>query len=542
MLKTKPMIPEYDLNPYLVEADILDFGRRLEAAAPDLFRMGELGRSAEGRPITLFTITDFSTGEPEDKPGYYLQAMVHSHELGGLIAALFFARELPARHRSGGILERVVFYIVPRINPDGAELIQQRGGCVRSRLDDADRTRPDTWFEEDIDGNRKILEIRYPDPFGKWMVSAEDPRVMLPRKAGSEGPFYALMPEGAFHQYDGSPVFRNGNTSFDWNRNYAANWSPLRRDGGAFPGSACEIRQMMEFFAAHPNIFGAVDFHNGPLAVLTAPATADGAIDSLDCALMKKMERLAAECRLEMAASNVYPEPPPKDIPGCFVDWTYFHCGIPGWTIELGTVVNSVADPEECLKLDGARTVHPRIYRWQSEHPGEPLRLYDWKKFRHPQLGDIEIGGVDCCAYSVPGRPEMREYCERVFQFCTRQAALAPHLAAEPAAATPLGANAWRVRLRLFNAGELSTSVTGRGAQLPVRRKPYLEFLPAPGVECLSMNRGVELEHLAAYGQRSLEWFVRGIPKDGVLGVVQCRGGVGGSFRVEIRAADGVES
>lgn len=534
MSKQFRTVPEYDLNPYLTEADILAFGRGLQAAAPELFRMEELGRSREGRPITLFSLTDFSTGKPENKPAFYLQGMVHCHELGSLTATLFFARELIARHQHGGLLEKVAFYIVPRINPDGAEAVRARGGYIRSRRDDSDRSRPNTWMEEDMDGNSLILEMRIPDPCGRWVVSPEDPRVMLPREIDSDGPFYTLMQEGLFHQYDGSPVTRNGNTVIDMNRNYGAHWSPLQSDAGAFPHSEPEIYQVGRFFETHANIFGAVDFHNGPLQILSAPAMKGAELSGNDNAILDRMREFAAEQQLGISIASLYPSPPLHDVPGNFVDWSYFHCGILGWVIELGTIVSSVMPLEEHMKTDCARIPHASIYHWQSQHTGERPCLFPWKKFLHPQLGEVEIGGRDCAGYSVPGRAELRDYLERVFRFCCRHASMAPRLTAESVEVLRPALDFRRIRLRIFNASELPTSVTERGAMLPRRRKPYLEFRPAPGVECLSMNRGIETEHFGPYEQRYFEWFSTGPITDGILGAVVVKGGPAGEFQVEI--------
>ena len=47
-----------------------EFGKlseELAAAYPELIRLGEIGKSQEGRPIRLFTVTEFSSGE--EKPG-----------------------------------------------------------------------------------------------------------------------------------------------------------------------------------------------------------------------------------------------------------------------------------------------------------------------------------------------------------------------------------------------------------------------------------------------------------------------------------------
>lgn len=531
-------VPEYDLNGFTGQEEFETFVHALADAAPGLCRIGELGRSRQGRPMTLLTITDFSTGEPEEKPACYVQGMVHAHELSGSVAALYCARELLARHRENGILERVTFYIVPRVNPDGTERILESAGCIRSRLDDSDRNRPNTWFEEDINGDGLILEMRYPDPFGKWVADADDPRLLIPRTPQSQGVFYTLIPEGQFHQYDGSPVFRNGNTSIDWNRSYGSSYSPKQKDSGPYPFAEPEVRQIAEFFTAHKNIFCAFDFHNGPLQILTPPATAAGRIAPEDTAFFQSMREAGRKLSLEMSESYTYPGGIPRDLPGNFVDWCYFDLGIPGWVLELGSVVSSLVSLEDHKRIDCSRSIHGEVFKWQQAHPGEAVRLHPWQKFTHPQLGELEIGGVEWRAYSLPGKKEAADYSERALQFLLHNADCAPRLTAAVESVTLCGGNVWRLRVRLVNTGVLPTCVTGQGRTLPRRISPYAEFIPADGAECLSMNRGTECEHLASFESRYLEYFIAAPSGLAELGYLRIQGGPAGNFNLNIPARE----
>ena len=527
-------LPEYHFEAYFHEEDIVEFGKKLQRAAPDFIRIGELGKSAKGRPITLFTITDFSSGEAENKPAFYIQGMVHSHELGSITAPLFAARELIVGHHSDGLLEKNTFYIVPRINPDGAELVLSRGGWIRSRLDEhCDRTRPNTWVEEDIDGNHLILEMRIPDPYGMWETSPEDSRAMQLRTPRSTGPFYSILPEGRYLQYDGSPVWRDGNERVDWNRNYGSHWSPELKNSGAFPHSEQELYCLGKFFDSHRNIVGAADFHNGPLQILTAPCIPEASIAPGDREIFRKCKEIASRCGFEMSPICNYPSGS-NSSPGNFADWTYFNYGIPGFCIELGTIVSSVFSLDEHKKIDCSRVAHPRIYHWQEEHPEEPTRLYEWKKFHHPQLGEVEIGGIDVMAYSMPDKEKMSSYGRMAFEFCCRYMEMAPHLIGRVGAVESLAKDIWRVRCLVFNEGGLSTALTARGASLSRRPLPYIEFHPAGEIQCLSMNRGMETDHFAAWEQRWFEWFLGGHAVDEILGEVEIKGCCGISCRIKV--------
>ena len=146
----------------------------LAAASPDLIELSSIGRSHEGREIWLATVTDTSTGPHHDKPAHWVDANIHAVELTGSVAALHLIDRLVSAH---GVDERVTralrtrtFYVVPRLNPDGADLVlADRPRFLRSSVrrwpwrdgHDAPGLR-----EEDVDGDGRLLTMRLPDPDG----------------------------------------------------------------------------------------------------------------------------------------------------------------------------------------------------------------------------------------------------------------------------------------------------------------------------------------------------------------------------------------
>src|SRR4030095_1853180 len=88
-------------------------------------------------------------------------------------------------------LDTRVFYIVPRVNPDGAEwALADHPKEIRSS------TRPYPYVEdhidglvsgEDIDGDGLILQMRIEDPNGAWKGHPDEPPPLIrrvPRVAG----------------------------------------------------------------------------------------------------------------------------------------------------------------------------------------------------------------------------------------------------------------------------------------------------------------------------------------------------------------------
>ena len=100
---------------------------------------------------------------------------IHATELTASMAALCLinraGRRAMARTRKvTRILDEQVVYVVPRLNPDGAELaLADTPRYVRS----GSRPYPyadqqDGLHEEDIDGDGRILQMRIADPAGDW--------------------------------------------------------------------------------------------------------------------------------------------------------------------------------------------------------------------------------------------------------------------------------------------------------------------------------------------------------------------------------------
>jgi len=81
-----------------------------------------------------------------------------------------------------GLLKRVAFYIVPRLNPDGAEFVVTTSGRVRSRTDRSERT-PNTLYQEDVDGDGLILSMRQAHPDGPFVADPKDRRLLIRRRA-----------------------------------------------------------------------------------------------------------------------------------------------------------------------------------------------------------------------------------------------------------------------------------------------------------------------------------------------------------------------
>jgi hypothetical protein len=79
-----------------------------------LAEVSELGRSHEGKPIPLLTLTNKETGADSDKPAIWVDANIHATEVAGTTVALHIAHTLLNGHGSDArctrLLDNAAFY------------------------------------------------------------------------------------------------------------------------------------------------------------------------------------------------------------------------------------------------------------------------------------------------------------------------------------------------------------------------------------------------------------------------------------------------
>ena len=92
---------------------------------PDLIRLESIGKSHEGREVWLVTATNFKSGGDTEKPAFWVDGNIHASEVTTSVAALYLIHSLVTKYKIDPNITRALdtraFYIVPRVNPDGAE-------------------------------------------------------------------------------------------------------------------------------------------------------------------------------------------------------------------------------------------------------------------------------------------------------------------------------------------------------------------------------------------------------------------------------------
>jgi murein tripeptide amidase MpaA len=236
-------MPRVDFDRFYRYAELTSLLEGWGRERPELCRVTSIGRSYEGRDIWLVTLTNFESGPDTEKPALWLDANIHASEVTGSAAALHLINKLLGEYGQDRSVTRAVdsraFYIVPRLNPDGAELaLADRPRFVRSSVRPYPFDfRQDGLHEEDVDGDGRVLMMRIPDANGAWKEHPGDPRLLVrraPEDAPEDATFYRVLPEGVLENYDGVAIrVSQAYEGLDLNRNFPMEWATeSEQEGG----------------------------------------------------------------------------------------------------------------------------------------------------------------------------------------------------------------------------------------------------------------------------------------------------------------------
>ena len=243
-------------------------------------------------------------------------------------------------------LDTRVFYIVPRVNPDGAEwALADKPKIIRSS------TRPYPYNEEqteglianeDIDGDGRALTMRLADPNGAWKAHPDDPRLMIRRDpVETGGTYFRLLPEGLMKNFDGVTIqVRGPKEGLDLNRNFPVAWRQENEQAGAgpYPVSEPESRNIVDFIVRHPNLTGVVTFHTYSGVILRPyDDRADEELPAEDLWTFKKIgeKGTALTGYPNVSTYHEFRYHPKTVTTGGFDTWMYDHLGMFAWTVEI---------------------------------------------------------------------------------------------------------------------------------------------------------------------------------------------------------------
>ena len=405
----------YDFDRFLRYDELSEWLHQLGAAHPDLVTVETYGRSHEGRDLLLVTVTDTAHGPHDSKPAHWIDASIHAEELTATVAACHVLQHLIDGYVAGDeqitrALRSRTFYVVPRVNPDGAEWVlsdvpRLRRSSVRPWPYRDGRRWPGLSLE-DVDGDGRILQMRVADPDGAWMPHPDEPRLLVAVPPDGSIPpgtvRYRVHSEGRIEHYDGftvpTPPPPEG---LDLNRNFPAGWGTNVRGSGDHPLSEPEIDALVRAIVARPNICGYNAFHtSGGVLLRPSSIAADSTLPPMDVWAYRQLAERGTALT-GYTSHSVYEDftwDPTETMSGAADDWAYEHLGVYSWTTEFWDIVHAATGTKQSTHFwyTGPTTDEAlAVLRWLDGQPSDDHTVghVDWYPFDHPQLGPVELGG-----------------------------------------------------------------------------------------------------------------------------------------------------
>lgn len=542
---------------YLDHDGLTDALRSLVDGNSSLARMSEIGRSAEGREIWLIEVANPDGTPVADRPAVLIAAQLEGSQHFGSMMALETLEYLLGEYASNpevqAQLDRHVFYIVPRVNPDGAEayfgetLIERRRN-MRPYDDDND-ARTDEDGGDDLNGDGYITVMRVPVAGGTYTTHADDPRFLVPNDPteGTSG-MYEVYWEGLDDDGDGF-YNEDGVGGVDLNRNFQHVYPYWEADAGPHMVSEPESRALMDFTISHRNIsailtFGESDNLVTPISgqgrvasesTLDLIAFADESFDGIyDVGVVqtgfgfgfgfgrgggpggsgagggggqRPAEVVNPQDREYFrTVSDAYKETTgltgtlqTRAPEGAFFQYGYFQFGVPsfstpGWGVTEGSVEGGDAGIVEAVEAMGGNA------------------FVDWTPFDHPTLGAVEIGGFVPYAASVPPVEHVEAMGAAHGAFATHLASLLPEVVIASTEVTDHGGGIFEISVEVENRGFFPTST--RHGVVSGSVDAVLVQLDHPTEDIVTGDaKSSTIAQLAGSGSREqFSWIIRGNP------------------------------
>jgi len=451
-------------------------------ARPNLVRLETIGLTPEGRELWFLTLTNRSTGPANEKPALLVDGNMHALEWTGGVAALNFVwrtlRDYGTDERIMRLLDTRCVYVLPRLSPDGVEATLREGRVVRSviRPGSGEASGPGLRMR-DIDGDGRIVYMRFRDPNGPWKTHPGEPRLLVPRDPDEPGgpDAWRVVPEGVIEGYDGAtiPVFPaleglDFGMFFPDDRGTAPSGGTPRPDASAPP----EVAAYVAAIVARPNIVAHVTCHSFGGGILMPPVNPDEQMPRADRlaydafgAKATELTTYGAITYLDLRAGQALDVHIPTEI-----GWLYNVHGIFSFITEFWNPLRAAGVRLEGMMSAWLGGLHPvedelKLLRWNDETLGG-AGFVAWHAFQHPQLGPVEIGGWDKVNYwyNVPFDRLEKEVAGHA-DWLVYLGLASPRLEIRSFDATPTAEGHWRVRLVVENTGWLPTSGSQRALE-----------------------------------------------------------------------------
>lgn len=377
-------------------------------AGSDQCTIEVIAKSGQGREIKAITLASDSNSANK-KPAIVIVAGIDGRHLIGSETALRVAQDLLADHRD--VLEKVTFYIIPRVNPDAAErnVGKVNEGFVGTLTDvDADRDRAmNENGPSDLNGDGVITQMRRANPpldeSPVWMADPVEPRLLKkPDAAKGEVAIYSLYVEGVDEDGDGA-IGEDGAGMVDLDKNFMHEWPEYDVDSGVIPLSEPEAKALAKFVLEHNNIVAAITYGRHDNLINKPDSKGRDVsgrgpkeIDAGDESIYEEIGKIYKEVTEQKRGAK-------EATAGSFVAWLYAQRGVPSFAA-------AVWGRPDATKVEDEKAEGEKSEGEAKDSGGDGDAKEKDTKSAKPQAAgaDDPIGGVWQGTVTVPEMGEMQ--------------------------------------------------------------------------------------------------------------------------------------
>ncbi len=525
--------------------------RQLTGVNNRMANLASLGTTAGGREIWLVTIGHSETERRSSNPGILVVANLESNHLIGSSAALHLIEHLITRYGQDQAVTRLVeertFYIVPRLNPDGAELVWTRPGLeLPWKSDPEDEDRDGTADEDpgdDLNGDGFVTMMRARDPEGIWMVDPDEPRLMrrADRTRGERG-VYTLYVEGRDDDGDGE-YNEDGPGGTHLNRNWPHAYPYYTDHAGINQVSEVETRALADFAFTRRNLALVLTYspYDNLLAAQAgraeapAPPRIPEGFELPPGMTLEDVAEFFTERRAPTAilgADSPYFQYVSEQFremaglsgsgagneAGSWPQYAYYQMGLPSFTTPVWTLPAADA-PASGQTANGDRHQMPARQprpaagddaRWLAWFDGAGVNGYvDWTPADHPTLGEVEVGGFIPNVRVNPPPGRIADLCRRHTEFALWLAGQTARVSLVETEVQRRGEGIFEITATIANDGYLPTALQ-MGLQNRAVEPVVLRLEPVAGLSVLTGDIQQSTRVLPGSGGRATHrWTVR---------------------------------
>ncbi|MDY4972010.1 MAG: M14 family metallopeptidase [Erysipelotrichaceae bacterium] len=500
----------YQYDHYFLYQDIIDMCTSFVNNYPDLCSKETICITEKNREVIAMTLTNKNTGDPLDKPAFYMDANTHAGEITGNVVAMHMMDYLLTNYASNStckkILDEYTVYVIPRITMDGSEVYLTSAYGLRSA--DRDYNVQDSGIKQfDLDDDGVIRSMRIKNKHGAWKKDVLNENLMVEREPDDiDGEFYDVFVEGIMDNYNGVNLYqKKAEWGLDFNRNYPYGWyNEVRQSGaGYYPLSNPENKAVVDFVLKHPNIGAVLTMHTSGGVLLYPPGTKhekDG--DPTDMKIYKTIGKMATK-ELDYPCINIFDNFNKDQVffpSGAFDDWCYQDQGIYAYTMELWDLNKHIGKPVDWFDkkeptIEDMMDTYNKMIKFSEENDLDAFK--PWTKIDHPQFGEVEVGGFNhkFLLQNCPCK-FLKEEVEKATKFSLRYLLALPKLNIEDTIVTKLADNMYKVEAVIANDGYMPTYLSNEAKKL---KKDESIKVTIENCKVLTKDKTIEIDSLGGY-------------------------------------------